>query len=179
MPPTCPCCEDYRHCSRTDEVIKFPEDGFIFDTLEFFTHNQIGLLQNFEELWDDLKTESDRLAKIITDAGNNCQVVVVDGNVGNGKSSLLHYIQSKKIGQMVCVKEPVETWRNIWLLTENGYKNSLELYYMARNGKADEKFVLFFQIVVTLTRLITMAKYLVSANKTQVVIFERHPLSDK
>ena len=119
------------------------------------------------------------MAKIITDTGKNRRVIVVDGNVGNGKSSLLHYIDSKQTGQMVCVQEPIETWKKIGLLTENGYKNSLELYYMARNGKAEQMFVLFFQIVVTLTRLITMAKYLVSANKTQVVIFERHPLSDK
>jgi hypothetical protein len=164
---------------NTDEVTKFPKHGFIFDTPGFFTEDQIGLLQNFDELWGDLKTESVRLAKIITDAGNNCQVIVVDGNVGNGKSSLLHYIESKETGQMICVQEPIETWKKIGLLTEHGYKSSLELYYMARNKKADQKFILFFQIVVTLTRLITMSKYLVGANETQIVIFERHPFSDK
>jgi hypothetical protein len=164
---------------NTDEVTKFPKNGFIFDTPGFFTHDQIDLLENFADLWDDIKTESVRLAKIITDTGKNRRVIVVDGNVGNGKSSLLHYIDSKQTGQMVCVQEPIETWKKIGLLTENGFKNSLELYYMARNGKAEQMFVLFFQIVVTLTRLITMAKYLVGANETQVVIFERHPFSDK
>ncbi|KAI0210173.1 Thymidine kinase 2, mitochondrial [Lamellibrachia satsuma] len=69
-----------------------------------------------------------------------CLQVAVEGNIGSGKSSFLHYFDTSSSVEVV--PEPVELWKSV-----RGH-NTLELMY-----KDSERWSLTFQSYVQLTML--------------------------
>lgn len=88
--------------------------------------------------------------------------IAVEGNIGAGKSSFLHYLNEKYSEQIKCFPEPVERWTDF-----NGF-NLLDEYY-----KNKEKFAFPFQVLNFLCHI----KNVSTTTKGAISIFERSPYS--
>jgi deoxyadenosine/deoxycytidine kinase len=84
----------------------------------------------------------------------------IEGNIGSGKSSLLHKIASTSSAHATCVQEPVGEWAKM-----------LDLFYQDM-----KKHAFAFQANAMVTRIAQLAKY-ATTNKDKTIVSERSPAS--
>lgn len=103
----------------------------------------------------------------------NAIIVVVDGNIGSGKSELVKNLNKNKTmfnKNVVFLQEPVDEWATI---KDNKGTTILELYY------SDQKRWSFsFQMMAYISRLALLQKA-VNENPDSIIIMERSMYTDK
>lgn len=98
-------------------------------------------------------------------AKNGSTVVVIDGPIGVGKSTVLGALEKRRPEMYAAIPEPTDLWTN-W----EG-RNLLGEYY-------DDGDALLFQLVVLLTRL-EQWQHAINTATSPVLLVERHPLLDR
>lgn len=159
----------------------------VFKT-DFFDDEYTSLLREHDDKFDELLQ---RFTKTCNELKEKRQknVFIVDGPIGAGKTTVLEYL-AKNVQRIVIVPEPVDVWTKIGFtsgeyiksgLSEDGFVNLLKLFYNAKKvGETLKYFIYFFQLVVLISRVELMNKQLsIHSDDSEIIIFERHPLSDK
>lgn len=92
------------------------------------------------------------------------KLVIFEGNIGSGKSTILEEIKKLNLPGVLCVTEPVKTWEKI--VDESSGKNILQHFYENKT-----KYALLMQ----LTALVSRHESLMNALKSdaQIICMER------
>jgi deoxyadenosine/deoxycytidine kinase len=96
-------------------------------------------------------------------------LISIEGNIGSGKSTIINYLKSLNIDNIIFVDEPVNEWINIKI----NNKNALELFYEDQQNNS-----FWFQILAYITRLKSLLKT-IKNNKDKIIICERSIYTDK
>ena len=104
------------------------------------------------------------------------RIISIDGNIGSGKSTFVHYLKSHYDdpnnchGQRICfLQEPIDIWNTI---TDKDGKTIIECFY------ADpEKYAFSFQMMAYISRLATLKKEL--KTNPDFIITERCIFTDR
>ena len=153
------------------QYLVFKNSSFAFSKKIRFSLNNIG--SEYLSLAEEMK----KLATSLKHSNDNKNVYIVDGCIGAGKSTFLNFLNQDK--RFRCIQEPVNVWQSVGIIKDNNFKNLLELYYLAYSGLENEEFILIFQTVILLTRLQIMKDVLEKSNSSEIIVFERHPFSDR
>ena len=100
------------------------------------------------------------------------RIISIEGNIGSGKSTLVHNLQShfkNKNINAIFIQEPVNIWNSI--RDNNG--TILEQFY-----KDQEKFSFSFQMMAYISRL-SVLKNAIKQNPNAIIITERSLYTDK
>lgn len=103
----------------------------------------------------------------------NATIVVVDGNIGSGKSELVKNLKKNKSlfnRNIVFLQEPVDEWATI---KNNDGTTILELYYSNQ-----KRWSFAFQMMAYISRLALLQKT-VNDNPDSIIIMERSMYTDK
>ena len=102
-------------------------------------------------------------------------IVSIEGNIGSGKSTLIHKLQSKltHIGMtpVMYIDEPVRVWNTI--MDKQG-NNIIKKYY-----EDQEKYAFQFQMMAYITRITELRKAMEKYNGDCIIITERSIETDK
>ena len=90
-------------------------------------------------------------------------VIVVEGNIASGKSSLLSFFKSISPVQIVCLHEPIQTWR------EGVYGGNLLAMFYQDPGKWSFPFQLF----VMLTLMEQLVERFMVPTEGKLIVVER------
>ena len=95
----------------------------------------------------------------------------IDGNIGSGKSRLIHELKKQNIfNNVIFIQEPVNIWNGV--KDQNG-KTILEHFYEDQN-----KYAFSFQIMAYISRLAQLKRY-IKENPTAILITERCTYTDR
>ena len=95
----------------------------------------------------------------------------IDGNIGSGKSRLIHELKKQNIfNNVIFIQEPVNIWNGV--KDQNG-KTILEHFYEDQN-----KYAFSFQIMAYISRLAQLKEY-IKKNPTAILITERCTYTDR
>jgi deoxyadenosine/deoxycytidine kinase len=100
------------------------------------------------------------------------RVIVIQGNIGSGKSTWVNHLKEKYINRPdICfLQEPVNEWLSI--KDANGV-NALEHYY-----NDQQKYAFMFQMMAYISRL-TILKRAIESNLYRIIITERCLFTDR
>jgi hypothetical protein len=146
----------------------------VFKT-DFFDEGFQYYLSNLHTQWEKFEIKFLDLCKLL-ETKQQKNIFIVDGPIAAGKSTLLGNILATN-GLIATVQEPIEVWRSIGILDQNGdFINIWKLSNLARINKANRTYIFLFQIIALASRVLLMVKSINGADKP--IIFERHPISD-
>lgn len=104
--------------------------------------------------------------EFMDNTNNHARYIIVEGNIGAGKSTFLKVIQNYL--QLPVIFEPVEKWQSV-----GGGENVLEKFYQDTN-----RWAYTFQSYAFITRILALEEGLKS-NNDHIVILERSVFSDR
>ena len=100
-------------------------------------------------------------------------IITIEGNIGVGKSTILHFLKKKinklNMSDIVFLQEPVGEWEKIKV----NNITILEKFY-----EEPEKYAFSFQLMAFITRLVILQKA-IEKNPNAIIISERCLLTDK
>ena len=81
-------------------------NGELVFLTKFFNERQQEYIPNYSKFWYEIKDEFSRLSKVIRERSNACNVFIIDGNIGSGKSSMINRLNNPS-DDMLAFLEPV------------------------------------------------------------------------
>ena len=98
------------------------------------------------------------------------KIISIEGNIGSGKSTILHMLKSYSKQNYIFVQEPVEEWNNI-----RDKEGETILSHFYRDNK---QYSFQFQMMAYISRLNLLRK-IIKENPNAVIITERCLYTDK
>jgi len=97
-------------------------------------------------------------------------LISIEGNIGAGKSTLIHQIQDYFENNVVFIQEPIHEWNTI---KNKDDKTILECFY-----ENQEKYAFSFQMMAYISRIAALQKA-IEDNPDSILIVERSVYTDK
>lgn len=145
--------------------------------LNMFLMNESNIIHNGQELVKFFSKYAVEAAKIF--AAKTTPLLVLEGNIGVGKTTLLTKLVQDHPRNIVVVAEPLDFWHQILVHNPPARTNVFEEFYKVLSGKSAKIFVFIFQIIALYSRLTYLVHFYQQSNQGTLLISERSFLSDR
>lgn len=151
--------------------------------LNMYLINEANIATNGQELVKFFAKYTDEAAEIF--ASKSMSLLVLEGNIGVGKTTLLNKLVKDYPQKIVVVAEPLEFWHKILVHkpaespNPPARNNVFEEFYQVLTGKSSKIIVFIFQIIALYSRLSYLVHFYQNGHPGALLISERSFLSDR